>query len=259
MWLGAESIKPRQPDILVKGMLEWKVCDLLKEGEGWDWGSLQQLNMSKLVELASVTVKSDQHRSDEARWLSGSTPFSAKSAYAVASKWDEENLWDGWKSIWRLRVRQRVKVFVWLMAHEKLLTNGERLRRKMALSSLWVRCGLREEDNVHAIRDCDQARGLWERLISPQIRMEFFSSDMHGWITWMLRRGQRLRDEGCWVGRMMTLAWLQWRWRNEEILGAGRPSIEWRLQHVVHCFEDDDAAYKFKGLQPEASCKAHEL
>lgn len=44
--------------------------------------------------------------------------------------------------------------------------------------------------------------------------------------------------------RMMTVAWLQRRYRNEEVLGAGRLKIEQRLRQVVRCLEEDDAAKK---------------
>lgn len=39
---------------------------------------------------------------------------------------------------------------------------------------------------------------------------------------------------------MLTVAWLQWWWRINEVLGTGRPELERRLRQVVSCFSGDE-------------------
>ena len=36
-----------------------------------------------------------------------------------------------WSSVWKLKVHPKIKTFVWLLYHGKILTNEERMRRRM--------------------------------------------------------------------------------------------------------------------------------
>lgn len=60
--------------------------------------------------------------------------FNVKSAYKLANGWIEENVWEGWRMIWKMKLQQPVKVFVWILAHEKLMTNSKRWKRRLTHS-----------------------------------------------------------------------------------------------------------------------------
>lgn len=66
--------------------------------------------------------------------------FTVKSAYNLANGLVEENNWEGWKMVWKIKAQQRVKVFLWIMVHGKLLTNLERWRRMLTHGPDCVRC-----------------------------------------------------------------------------------------------------------------------
>lgn len=55
---------------------------------------------------------------------------------------------------------------------------------------------------------------------------------------------------------MLLVGWLQWRWRNEEILGNGQPMLQEKLRQATHYFEEDELFMKLEGLQSEARYKA---
>ncbi|KAL1062147.1 hypothetical protein V6Z11_D13G062700 [Gossypium hirsutum] len=63
-----------------------------------------------------------------------------------------------WRTIWKLHVLSKIRIFAWKVNHNLLPTNV-----KMALifqGSDWVchRCGLEDETIIHALRDCPKAR-----------------------------------------------------------------------------------------------------
>lgn len=57
--------------------------------------------------------------------------FTVKRAYQVLERMPTPPLWKCWERIWKIRVQQRTKMFVWLLGHNKLLTNFGRWRRWM--------------------------------------------------------------------------------------------------------------------------------
>lgn len=89
---------------------------------GWDWSEPQHhLSMTDMVKLASISLSSDQQCWDEAGWMTrDSTIFSVKSASKIANKWASKSPWEGWRVIWRMKIHQRVKVFIWILAYESL-------------------------------------------------------------------------------------------------------------------------------------------
>lgn len=44
---------------------------------------------------------------------------------------DEEDINDVWKKIWQLKVQERVKSFVWMFGHDRLLTNFQKSMKGM--------------------------------------------------------------------------------------------------------------------------------
>lgn len=59
----------------------------------------------------------------------------------------------GWKKIWRLRVLERVKTFVWLLKHGRLLTNHSKSRKGLGAAACKL-CGHTNESTLHVFRDC---------------------------------------------------------------------------------------------------------
>ncbi|KAF7837882.1 ribonuclease H [Senna tora] len=121
-----------------------------------------------------------------------------------------------WKSIWKLHVPQRVRSFMWLLMHEKLLTNVERCRRRIADSTVCDRCGGISEDIIHALRDCNKAKDIWLRLVKPSSWPEFFHLDLRDWISLNLHSNLGVFDLS-WKEVFATTCWSMWRRRNEQV------------------------------------------
>ncbi|CAN1138632.1 Putative ribonuclease H protein At1g65750 [Linum perenne] len=58
--------------------------------------------------------------------------FRVRSAYLLAAEEEGDTLDPIWRLIWRWKGPQRIRQFLWLVAHNRLLTNSERRRRHLA-------------------------------------------------------------------------------------------------------------------------------
>ncbi|CAN1311977.1 Putative ribonuclease H protein At1g65750 [Linum perenne] len=101
----------------------------------------------------------------EDQWVWGEEShgrFSIRSAYRLICNQPALNFLDPWKSVWRWKGPNRIRVFLWLAVQDRLLTNKIRARRHMTTDAACPRCRLEEEDTSHVLRDCAFAREVWE-------------------------------------------------------------------------------------------------
>ena len=66
--------------------------------------------------------------------------FSLKIAYNCLIENDRFASDRIFKEVWRLQVPQRLKAFMWIVAHDALLTNAARVRRGMANDDKCILC-----------------------------------------------------------------------------------------------------------------------
>lgn len=80
--------------------------------------------------------------------------------------------------MWKMKTPQRVRVFTWIVAHGKLLTNLKRWKRRLTDCPDCARCNRESKDVLHAVKDCNWAREVWECLILSELLWEFFSLEL---------------------------------------------------------------------------------
>lgn len=97
-----------------------------------------------------------------------------------------------WKKIWRAKEPQRVRAFLWLLWHGKILINSERRRRHMMKNDMCLVCGIGLETINHAMRDCTFTSSIWRRVVPRQVSSSFFSLPFHEWILWNLNDNGKL-------------------------------------------------------------------
>lgn len=150
--------------------------------------------------------------------------------------------WQGWKLIWGLRVQTRIRYFLWLLAHDRLLTNKGPWRRGLAPNPCCARCLADHEDGIHMVRDCEASREVWGQLRETWSMHEFYSAPLQEWLLTSLRFGNRTRG-GAWPVKMAVTAWLLWKWRNDEIFGKGIMPIQERMEAIERCVEEHRTAW----------------
>lgn len=82
------------------------------------------------------------------------------------------------KPIGNFRGPRRVRIFVWLAAHDKLLTNDNRARRHLTVDSACSECGHPVEDMDHILRKCHPAIGLWSQRVKMDEMQEFLEINL---------------------------------------------------------------------------------
>lgn len=116
--------------------------------------------------------------------------FSLKSAYSVLHKEAVEPTIQGkdplFQRVWKWQGSQCYRAFLWKLVHERLLSNVERVRRGMAHEDTCPRCHSSPETNMHLLRDWDDVRDFWYKVVDPEKASRFFSMGMEDWIAWNL-------------------------------------------------------------------------
>ncbi|KAA3453503.1 reverse transcriptase [Gossypium australe] len=143
---------------------------------------------------------------------SGSSSFSIRSTYWTL----KENSWrpkdDNWKIIWKYQGPQRVRIFLWLVTNQRLLTNSERSRRGIAQSSACQRCDHNLEDIMHVLCDCLMAKEAWMLVVPPEKQSRFFFDPLQTWLTTNLSCHLKLQDKGInWSCLFRIMAWRIWK------------------------------------------------
>lgn len=181
----------------------------------WEWSAFHDLLPNHLLAQIAQVNPSHSKGPDECIWQSnGKTTFSVSSAYNLLMEedWDDED--SKWALAWRWPGLQRIRTFLWLAMHNRLLTNSERGRRHMSLDTQCGYCGHAEEDLNHILRACPLAVECWKLLIPSHLLRPFFSSSFDAWFRSNLKKGT---TSDCWCISFGTLCWRLWKRRNDRV------------------------------------------
>ncbi|CAN1128972.1 Putative ribonuclease H protein At1g65750 [Linum perenne] len=144
--------------------------------------------------------------------------FSIRSAYELLTRPINPKPEASWDLVWKWKGPARVQFFLWLVAHEKLLTNLERKRRLLCNDSGCARCGQPEESVLHVVRDCPFAASTWDVLNFPRSDPIRTVAAVDDWLRLVLKHDKSL-DIG-------VLCWYLWKARNEWIFLGTQHSSE---------------------------------
>ncbi|CAL1387343.1 unnamed protein product [Linum trigynum] len=128
-----------------------------------------------------------------------------------------------WKAIWRTLSPQRTHTFLWLAAHQRLLTNAERSRRHLAPNGTCPICEDGPETTLHVIRDCPYARGVWSHFLAEEPPDDlFFQSNLSSWIRYYITGRSGIIDASLFA----VLCWKLWKNRNSKVFEKKLATME---------------------------------
>ncbi|KAF7813072.1 putative non-LTR retroelement reverse transcriptase [Senna tora] len=108
--------------------------------------------------IAVVSPPSRVVRGDHLAWKhSRDRVFSTRSAYHAITKENGIARHNFWKLLWKWKGMEKVRSFLWLCGHDRILTNVARKRRGIAATDVCPRCNSVAEDLMHTLRDYDKA------------------------------------------------------------------------------------------------------
>jgi hypothetical protein len=141
--------------------------------------------------------------------------FSIAEMYYALCDFDTNETCSDWRQIWRLKVPERVRAFIWLVKHGRLLTNERKHRMGLGTDQCDY-CRDSTDTVLHALRDCPLIHPLWIIVVDISLSYQFFSCNLQEWISLNVtnRSGNRGHDDwSCFWAMGCHLAWT---WRNKE-------------------------------------------
>ena len=129
----------------------------------WDWNKFSYyLTTDWLDMLMSIKPPNPLDDHNQIAWFpTVNREFTLNSAYFSLCK---NNMLDKNKLnnlMWKVRVLQRLKTFLWLVVNDALLTNFSRLKKRLGANDLYPMCGIYSETTLHILRDCEIAKDMW--------------------------------------------------------------------------------------------------
>ncbi|CAN1771034.1 Putative ribonuclease H protein At1g65750 [Linum perenne] len=162
-----------------------KVVDFVKPNGGWDTERLQELMppevLSQIIGMCPPMANLGQ---DTPVWgLEGSGVYSVKTGYSIIHGLESDSDMERrkWKTIWSWPGPNKIRHFMWLVAHNRLMTNEERARRHLTSSSECGSCAGVVESIDHVLRGCFIAREVWRKTLSRSHEPSFFSAPFQSW------------------------------------------------------------------------------
>jgi len=152
-----------------------KVADLTDVDDNWNWSMLEQwLPASVLQKIQAITTPDLANGEDTLNWPGDRHGiFSVAAAYHRLCNFTDAAPVVDWKRIWKLKLLERVRCFMWTFCHNRLLTNYR--KSKMGIGSpMCDVCANTIEDELHVLRDCPKAMALWISVVHNGARNDFF-------------------------------------------------------------------------------------
>ncbi|CAL1405060.1 unnamed protein product [Linum trigynum] len=144
--------------------------------------------------------------------LSPNVVFSLRTTYEVTDMVDGLILNHSiWRSIWKTPTMQRVRIFLWLLNHDRLLTNEERGRRHLIEDTSCKICDGGPKTTIHVVRDCPFARATRAGLLEDEPDTTFFEPHIHRWSLHFLSGRSNIVDSTIFA----STCWLLWKNRND--------------------------------------------
>ncbi|KAK9011925.1 hypothetical protein V6N11_039998 [Hibiscus sabdariffa] len=170
-----------------------RVMDMVSVNGVWDWDLLgAMLPREKLDLIASIPPPQSGAGVDIPGWRwDDKRLFSTRSAYEFLVHDSDSGDSIIWKRIWKLEIPHRIRVFLWLTFHERLLTHAER----------------RGEGGVDTSGVSGGSGG-------------FFSLPFHDWLCTNMLNASFIPSDGEWVVRFAVLCWLLWKRRCRLLLDS---------------------------------------
>ncbi|CAL1355748.1 unnamed protein product [Linum trigynum] len=141
--------------------------------------------------------------------------FSTKSAFHLLQVQTDNGQSKTWKEIWKLEVPERVRCFMWLVAHNRISSNEQRAKRHISVTSGCFRCENQVESTLHILRDCPPAAFVWMRTVPADQHQAFFSMDLDLWLATNLQKTDRYVEDTPWNAFFSIAIWNLWKNRNE--------------------------------------------
>lgn len=171
---------------------------------------------------------------DNVLWnVTATEVFSCQSAYQSLHRQSHATFSrnPNWNCIWKSKLTNKMKHFLWLSAHDRLLTNSTRFKRKMSTDPMCHQCGQGEETTLHIVRHHRCAKRIWKEILQPQMMNTFEGILDSSWFISNLQGSfdMKFNSNACWPAVFTATIWTLWKSRNSSIFRGKPDSIQFKF------------------------------
>jgi ribonuclease HI len=237
-WIGEGIVLEQMVDI-PQHLIGMKLYELVDIEGKWNWNMMKdRLPVTLTKQIAAVPPPNEEFGNDD-RVLAGGNgmQFSVSAMYRKLSDFSNGNEDSKWRKIWSVNAPERVRSFLWLMLHGRLLTNA--LKSKMRLCHAMCNfCSDIEESILHVMRDCPKAREVWRYLLPTSQTFHFYNANFQEWVNFNLSNDMHWKGSGNWCDIWAISCHCLWNWRNKELYDAEFVRPVYPSQHILTLVDD---------------------
>ncbi|KAL4286488.1 hypothetical protein AHAS_Ahas19G0091200 [Arachis hypogaea] len=159
------------------------LTDFLSISGDWDIEWINEWLPDDIVKkINALAPPSPWKEKDQIAWtLTSDGSFKLQSAYQdIQDTTSQPN--NIFSLVWKWKGPERIRMFLWLVAHDAILTNAARKRRHMTSDNRCPRCSSNEESTLHVLHDCFFAKSIWCNLLPSGQPPSFFGFDLSNWL-----------------------------------------------------------------------------
>ncbi|KAL6508356.1 hypothetical protein OROHE_021898 [Orobanche hederae] len=240
-WLGGESLADLVDGNVHDRDRHLRVNHVWDARRGWQLNFLYTRLTEEVVDrMLQWPMPANDHGGDSLTFLrSPNGVLTCKSAYQALTKsggGDFEDGWGAWSWIWGTKCQAKLKHFMWLWNHGRLVTNMYLCFLGLREDPICSLCGECAEGIDHTLRSCAVAKTIWEAVVAPTQWIDFFSMEDAIWLKRnMVGRGFRnmLVPEAPWSMVFLCTAWNIWKWRNQVVYGQQQLNDHGVVRNIV--------------------------
>lgn len=179
--------------------------------------------MQVVMGIAGYIPPSQDALEDTMIWdKSANGRFTVKTTYMVREEDGTIERDPIWRIVWKWKGMERIRMFLWTVAHNAIMTNEMRWRRRISDNKCCCDCVNEVENLTHSLRDCPKARKIWEVFIKVEERELFFSQNWYTWLVSNLSSRDRSGSHGDWNMVFGIAMWYIWKERCSRTLGGNQ-------------------------------------
>ncbi|XP_065637983.1 uncharacterized protein LOC112010482 [Quercus suber] len=200
---------------------------------GWNWSNIPfEIPPEVKAEIQAVPVPRVSRCSDKLAWkFSSKGDFDMRSAYLLAIDDTGIGSFSGsW--IWKLSSLPRIQLFIWKCMQQSIGVKDCLAKRGIPLDTTCPLCHSEAETILHALRDCNLVRPLWQQLGIHCLYSTFFSQDIRDWL--ITNGGLKTTQNAAGIPWNVLFSfglWLIWKQRNQGVFNS--KSVNVNLAKVI--------------------------
>ncbi|XP_071903090.1 uncharacterized protein [Coffea arabica] len=150
-----------------------------------------------------------------------------------------------WKSLWKQKVCQKMKVFIWKCLHGGLLVRGEIYRRTKQGDPKCAACGEEDETVEHMLLQCNRVKEVWKLAPVQWDGIQHVSNCFMKWWTAVMEAQEERGGEDH-ANLTINILWQIWKARNEREFECKEKEPHRVIQKAVKGWTEFEEANKGK-------------